>query len=508
MADSARTEDSVAKITQGTGESAKNIKSMAEDSKTLRENLEAVAKFGSNTVAGTRGGANSSSSQTPTTATGFGSGGGGGFFGSGQTPYQSAMPAGQSYSGGGGFGRSMVSLGNILSNAADFALAGADIFPTTQEALYTDLYTNRLRFYGGSNNVNRLNEIGTATSPLDALMAAGSGAAMGLLPGLSNYSSQNFGGITGGAALLSNLVPGAGLQAGMTGMAALNQAGNVNRLRMLGINVRSQDGKTMNDLPQIIEQLYNLMKQSAGGPFTAEDVAVSAMSGNALDSMLNQYFPGDPTLRQGIIAGLIQRAGTKGKEGEYLGLSGTQAELEKRGAFTKSAGGISARNAAEYNMISGTLLGNTLQGMNRANDVLRATYQTLAGGGTPTGFGRIFDAGTSFLAETKSAYETLAGGRSGAVGGMFDALANLGSGVGGGIGQVVTSLITEGIKGGLLVNANEGGRVSGAGVVDARPTVNVYMKDTFTEADAKTLGLTIGNEINKELLVQLAAART
>lgn len=505
MADSARTEDSVAKITQGTGESAKNIKSMAEDSKILRENMEIVAK-GSGQIAGrggSSGGTNATSSQTPTTAGGFGSGGSGGFFGSGQTPYQSAQPAGQSYSGsGGGIGRSFAAVGQLLGNGLNAVLAGADMLPTTQEALYSDLYRRRLGFYGSSNaNIQAINAMGTPTSPLDALMAAGSGAAMGLLPGLDNYMTGNFGGITGGAALLSNLVPGAGLQAGMTGMAALNQAGNVNRLRMLGINVRSKDGKTMSDLPQIIEQLYRLMEQSAGGDFTPQDIAVSAMSGNALDSILNQYFPGDPTLRQGIIAGLVQRARTK----EQLGKSGTQARLEDTGGFTSSAGGISERNAAEYQMIEG-LTGSTLKGMNRANDVLSSFYRGAAGQGNLGPFAGFFNKGVNLVAESKSAYETLAGGRSGAVGGLFDALGNMGAGLGG-FGNVLTQILALGAQGALLGTANSGGTTSTGGQINITVNSGGSAAGLDTYENAKTLGLTIGNEINKELLAMLAASR-
>lgn len=507
MADSARTEDSVAKITQGTGESAKNIKSMAEDSKILRENMEIVAK-GSGQIAGrggSSGGTNATSSQTPTTAGGFGSGGGGGgFFGSGQTPYQSAMPAGQSYSGGGGIGRSFAAVGQLLGNGLNAVLAGADMLPTTQEALYSDLYRRRLGFYGSSNaNIQAINAMGTPTSPLDALMAAGSGAAMGLLPGLDNYMTGNFSGITGGAALLSNLVPGAGLQAGMTGMAALNQAGNVNRLRMLGINVRSNNGKTMNDLPQIIEQLYRLMEQSAGGNFTPEDIAVSAMSGNALDSILNQYFSGDPTLRQGIIAGLVQRAKTK----EQLGKSGTQARLEDTGGFTSAAGGISDRNAAEYQMIEG-LTNSTLRGMNRANDVLSSFYRGASGTGNGNlgPFAGFFNKGVNVVAESKSAYETLAGGRSGAVGGLFDALGNMGAGLGG-FGNVLTQILALGAQGALLGTANAGGTVSTGGQINITVNSGGSAGALDTYENSKVLGLTIGNEINKELLALLAASR-
>jgi hypothetical protein len=145
----------------------------------------------------------------------------------------------------------------------------------------------------------------------------------------------------GGAALFSNLSPGVGLQGGMGAVASLNQARSVNRLRMIGINVRNTDGSGMRDVPAIIDDLYNILKNAAGGELTEQAIAVSAMSGNALDSILNQYFGDDEVLRQSVLAALVQKARTGGKK---MAIAGTKEELMGTGGLTQTAISTANRN--------------------------------------------------------------------------------------------------------------------------------------------------------------------
>lgn len=500
MADTDRTVDSVAKLTSDSGVFASNMERAEKAAAKLKQDLAGAANTTPNFGSSSQG--NTSSSSTPTSVGGGFGGAGGGGFGSGQTPYSSPMP-----SSGSSYGRSLFNLSNLgkvakslVQGASGMALAIGDVLPTSQEALYSDMYTQRLGFYGGSSLTGsesiaqQMNAMGTSTDPMDAIKAAGSGAALGLLPGLSNFNTGNFGGITGGAALLSNLVPGMGLQSGMMGMAALNQAGSVNRLRMLGINVRNAAGTSMADLPTIVEQLYGMMKQSAGGDFSVQDIAVSAMSGNALDSILKQYFP-DPNLRQGILAGLVQRTRTD----TNLGVSGTQQALADKGGTTEAAAGISLRNAAEYQMISG-LSAETLAGMNQGNLRLRELY-----GGLGSAKG-LFGSTVGGIAQLKTGLETVSGGRGGAVGGAFDTLSNSLSAIPG-LGAV-TDFLMPLLQLGISASASSKVVPSNQGTTPITITNNITLPSGTTYADAQSLGMAIGNQINAQTLAQLAAART
>lgn len=269
------------------------------------------------------------------------------------------------------------SAATALSGGLGFAAA---LFPKTQTAQDLDLLSNRYSFYqgggAGTNNAFRtqrqLSAIGTPINALDAVVAGNEGARMGLLPGLKNYSpTSDFGGVLGGAALMSNLLPGLGLQGGMAAMGGLNTARGVNMLRMIGVNVRSKDGKGMNNLPDIINQVYNMLETAGGkGSVTPDNIAISAMSGNALDSILNQYFSFDPALRQGVLAGLIQMANTKGT---HLGTSGTNAEMQKTGGSTAAVASLSGRASAELGFTQ-AYTPATLRGMINANTGINSLY--------------------------------------------------------------------------------------------------------------------------------------
>jgi hypothetical protein len=288
-------------------------------------------------------------------------------------------------------------------------LAAAAFMPTTQEAVLSQQLTERLRFYGGASNTKdaykvqgQMSSIGTSIGPLDAALASNAGAGMGLLPGLKNFrTTQTTGGvptgILGSAALVSNLVPGSGLQGGMGAVASLNQASSVNMLRMFGIQVRNADGTQMNDVASVVDQLYTILSHNKGN-LSEEDIAISAMSGNALDSILRQYFGGDENLRQAVLAGMIQKS--KGK-------SLKKSQLTATGALSRGTTSTGNRSSAELRLIQ-SFTDPVVQGLIGANQVLQGTYAGL-------GKGKNFRAVEALVAGS-AGLETLAGARGGAGG--------------------------------------------------------------------------------------------
>lgn len=274
----------------------------------------------------------------------------------------------------------------------------AGLLPTTQETTNMGSIAERMRFYssnlgngaGSSNPLSSANNIpgyqysamrqamrmGTAVGPDDITQAINAGVKMGLGPGLSNYHlGAGFSGILGGAALASNLSPGIGLTGGMGVMAGINSAQSVNMLRMLGINVRGKNGATMNDLPQIIDQLYALITRNNPNP-TPADIATSLMPGNALDSLINQYFGGDPNTREVIVAGLIQKTKVSGS----LRQSGTKGALGLTGGTNSAISSISNRNLAEAQLIQ-AFTDTTNKAMIGTNNFIQGTYTTLGNNG-------------------------------------------------------------------------------------------------------------------------------
>lgn len=200
---------------------------------------------------------------------------------------------------------------------------------------------------------------GTGTDPLDAARAAMAGTSMGLNPALGNYNT-----VLGGAATFSNLVPGAGISGGMGAMAALNSASNVNRLRMIGINVRDAATGMMRSADAIANDLWSKLNREKSGssPITKRDIAMSLQSGNALDMMINQYFGNDPVLRQGVVTALMQKASGGDLSKESLIATGALPEL---------ADSTGKRNAAAFGAIN-AYTGSVEQGMITANEGIAA----------------------------------------------------------------------------------------------------------------------------------------
>jgi hypothetical protein len=334
----------------------KALTHMSGEAKSLHQSLGAVSGFGAGMGMGGPGSFNTGVPGQIVNA------------GSNLPSQQSSLTTGATIPGmmdpaSAGYKAASSGLGRMMGvKAAQLAIGAFGLLPTADESLNIESFSNRLRFYGYQQNgkvitsVNQayadqrsVSRMGTPTNAMDVTNAYNMGAGMGLLPGLNNFQGKSgFSGVMGGAALVSNLLPGAGISGGVQAMAGLNNARNVNMLRMIGINVRNGAGSQMNDLPDIIGQLYNLLKQSSGGVVTPQSIAISAMSGNALDSILNQYFGNDAQLRQSVLVGLTQMANTGGKN---LATSGSSASMQATGGTTPSIRSLATRNTAELGML-------------------------------------------------------------------------------------------------------------------------------------------------------------
>lgn len=307
------------------------------------------------------------------------------------------------------------------------ALAGAAsavsvALPTTQEAVDVQLLADRMKFYGGAGSRAgamtsqlRASLMGTATSPEDAALASNYAAQRGLMPGLKNFGAgAGYSGIMGGAALASNLTPGLGIAGGVGVMASLNDPKLVNMARMFGIQMRNKEGTGMIDLPQIIKQLYDIL--SKAGPVTPENIAISAMPGNSLDSILNQYFGLDPNVRSTVISGLTQMAANNGS------LDFSKTALTSSGALTAGVTSTGNRAAGELKLLQ-KFSGNTVNNLIGANNILNKLYGGMV---NATGTSEDLIRGVGNIGTT---LETLGGARNGAgqllIDSMFDTAGGL-----------------------------------------------------------------------------------
>jgi len=224
----------------------------------------------------------------------------------------------------------------------------------------------------GSEAFLRMVTRGTATSTMDAANAASSGATMGILPGLKNYNT-----VSNSVAALSNVVPGAGLEGSMGAVAALNQGSSVNKLRMIGIQVRDRSGY-MRGVEEIARDVWNLISKTATGrgKITQEQLSYSLQPGMSLDMLLNQYFNNDPVLREGIVSFLFQFAGS-------TSTAALQTEEGKKALLATGANpgitqSIGRRNAMGY-YLQDVNTGPGILGIQAANDSIAALSKTLGG---------------------------------------------------------------------------------------------------------------------------------
>jgi hypothetical protein len=281
------------------------------------------------------------------------------------------VPAGAAAASAGGNGGFFSNNKGLMAYNAVAYMAGK--FPTGSEAMQQDLLTNRASFYnlggpdtrstfkmGGNkehpegaydsgwslsksnNNVNNLqntlNRRGTITDKLDATQAIIQAQNQGTVGG----SQKNFNDIMAANADMSNITPGIGIQGATRAYGAVQQARNVNMLRGIGIQIRDENGN-MKPMTAIVDQLWNKIKgQVIGGQaITVRDVQISLQPGNALASMLDQYFGNDPYLRKQVEDALIYKAKTGGAS-----LANNKQILRDTGGTTEAVTSLSDRTAA------------------------------------------------------------------------------------------------------------------------------------------------------------------
>jgi murein DD-endopeptidase MepM/ murein hydrolase activator NlpD len=310
-----------------------------------------------------------------------------GFMEQGSVPPGGKSPSGysQGSGGGGGGGGSGKSMGYV---GAALGAVGAHLWNDTDidDYLQNDTARRRIGFYSGmggdqgnqrgADTMIDMMRKGTATSPMDAANAAMAGSSVGLMQGYNKNINAN-------AVTFSNLAPGAGLTGGMQATGALNQAGNVNRLRMIGINVRDDKTGLMRSFTDIADQLWNFLKKNKkdGGAITTEELGLALQSGNSLDSMLNQYFGNDPVLREGVITALYQKA----QGGNFK-----RQSLRDTGASTSAIQAVGERNQMIYEtknlntdwglsgMIGGIATNNAISKLEQVMNFLLGPLVTIA----------------------------------------------------------------------------------------------------------------------------------
>lgn len=236
--------------------------------------------------------------------------------------------------------------GQMLKTGAGYAAAGASMrilgSINSDDYMYNDILTRRFGFFAGQpgrtaggDNANQMMRAGTGLDPMDAINAQAAGASLGLMPGMQKYNSGVFNSVTG----LSNLT-GQGLEASMGATAALQQGSSVNKLRMIGVQVRNDQGLPRS-FQEIARDLWNHISRTktGAGKITTEDLDLSMLPGNSLDMLLNQYFGTDAVLRQGVVAALYQMA----QGGDF-----SKKSLTQTGATTAGVQSIANRNASIY----------------------------------------------------------------------------------------------------------------------------------------------------------------
>ena len=135
------------------------------------------------------------------------------------------------------------------------------------------------------------------------------------------------------------------------------------------------------------------------------------MPGNALDSILNQYFGLDPNVRSTVISGLTQLAAG----GDY-----SKSSLAATGASTNAITSTGFRASAELNLLQ-SYSARTTKNLIGTNNVLNDIYGKVADSATGTGK---TDKAMQMISNLSTILETFGGARNGAgqllVDSMFD----------------------------------------------------------------------------------------
>ena len=247
-------------------------------------------------------------------------------------------------------------VGKILKPAF---VAGMNALPSVEEAFQMNTLKSRLRFQGFGSDAQIAAMLaaqsgqGTPNSLMDYMQGFGDVRQLG-----NNYSS-----IGRNLSIASNLTPGVGYAGAANALSSLNAPRNVNFLRMIGIQVRDQVSGNMRDLDKIIDDLWNVISRQVRGrsvPISVNDLRLSLQPGNALASLLDQYFGNDPYLRTIIEDGLYAKAQGAG--------AGDQVKLQEIGARSQAIGSQAARIGASARLLE-SVSGPMMFGFYGANKV-------------------------------------------------------------------------------------------------------------------------------------------
>lgn len=274
-------------------------------------------------------------------------------------PLVSNVPLpGQAIGGVGGFIDTVMNgpIGGIIKPAF---LAGYNALPSVEETFQMNTVKNRLRFQGFGSDAQ-------ITAMLRAQTGAGTpNSAMDFLGGFadSRQLGSNLNSIARNLSLASNLSPGVGYQGAATALTGLNAPRNVNFLRMLGIQIRDQVTGNMRDLDKIIDDLWSMLTRQVRGrniPISQSDLRLSLQPGNALATLLDQYFGNDPYLRTIVEDGLYAKA-------QGVGAADLEG-LKSIGARSEVIASQAARHGASIRFME-TVSGPMMAGMMGANKI-------------------------------------------------------------------------------------------------------------------------------------------
>lgn len=322
-------------------------------------------------------------------------------------------------------------IGKLLDAAARPMKMAYMGLPTVQQSFEYEYSRNRAAFagMGGSgslddqqNNIRNmgtdLGKKGVQTSATDVIEALNSSRSLGTnIPGIGNS-----------LATASNLTPGIGFTGAAGALTGLNAARNVNYLKVLGVNIRDASTGTMRELKLIIEDLWSTLNRQKRGnsAITKHDIHMSLQPGNALDSLLEQYFGNDPMTRKIIEDGLLAKASG------VVDL-GNQEQLSAAGVIPDAIKSKAKRDNAAGNMI-GQFTDSIVQGMEIANGMARGISNLLVS--------------ISNMPIIKQLMYVFAGSK-----GFADTLVGVGNGAGADLLDMITGIPLTGLAAGGLAES-------------------------------------------------------
>jgi len=304
------------------------------------------------------------------------------------------------------------------SSAISSGLEASKLMPSVPNAVMQDLLTVRSAFYGQggfnvplqqqSANVKALQKSlahnGLATDAMDTTNALATANDLGL-SGATNFSD-----VMQGAAQGSRFTPGIGITGATQAIGqTLNAPSTVNMARVIGIQLRGPDGSLL-PLDQVVDKIWNFLKQQGHSTPTKKDIQISLMPGNGIYNMLSGLFNGDTAMIQMVGNMLLAKAQFGGAELSSL----TTKQLVKAGIQSQTAADIGRQTATQTDLtvdqssqISGGYDASTK--FNNAVDKFVSGIDKVTGG----------------IGAVNGLNQGLLGGPLGTLGGIFSKLLNL-----------------------------------------------------------------------------------